>query len=317
LLCKNPYYSKETGDLYGCGQCLFCRINRRREWTLRIMLESFCHPFNSFLTLTYDEVPLCGSVCTVHLRNFLKRLRKAVPNRIRFYACAEYGTKNLRPHYHLALFGVHPCRYIQPQNLKGVLTKGKTPGQITCQCPECQFIYNIWQKGIIYNARLEKDSAQYIASYIIDKMDKKTCDLYGLAPEFTRMSNRRGIGLGFDGEGLDFLFKFMKSDLGNDYLDKVGDVPHTINFGGKPWPLGNYLRRELRVRLGRDEKTPSHILEAVDLDRRLALAEWRKDNPLDASFTRNDRIDNEKMFRQKRLNKESKYKLYSQRKVKL
>ena len=39
---------------------------------------------------------------------FMKRLRKKYSDdRIRFYACGEYGSETFRPHYHAILFGLH------------------------------------------------------------------------------------------------------------------------------------------------------------------------------------------------------------------
>jgi ssDNA-binding Zn-finger/Zn-ribbon topoisomerase 1 len=284
------------------------------------MLESFCHPYNSFLTLTYENVPLCGSVCPTHLRNFLKKLRKRyyekTGDRIRYYAVAEYGGRFLRPHYHLALFNYPSCYYGEPRNSK--FTRGKTPKQIVCDCPNCQFLYDVWQKGITFNGRLEPKSAQYIASYIVDKVTVKNPVENGRFGEFNRMSTDPGIGLGNkDHIGLDFLVDFFKSDCGEEYLETHGDVPHTINHGGKPWPLGDYLRRKLRERLERDVRTPSNILDQVDQERRDELNKWRSENPDLVSFTRNDKLDTYQMNIQKMRNKEAKFNLYQKRKDKL
>ena len=99
--------------MVGCGQCIHCRANRRREWVLRILLELEKHEFNTFLTLTYDDVhlPADQSLKTEHLTNFFKRLRYKVDYPIRYYAVGEYGEETERPHYHVALFGHPNCQY--------------------------------------------------------------------------------------------------------------------------------------------------------------------------------------------------------------
>ena len=93
----------------GCGQCLPCRINKRREWTFRLELEASLHEHNSFVTLTYADqfLPEDGSVNPRHTQLWLKRLRKVLdPRKVRFFLCGEYGDQTFRPHYHACLFGV-------------------------------------------------------------------------------------------------------------------------------------------------------------------------------------------------------------------
>ena len=66
------------------------------------------HEENSFLTLTFDDqhLPVDYSVSTRDMQLFIKKLRKQVqPKQVRFYLGAEYGDLNLRPHYHIILFG--------------------------------------------------------------------------------------------------------------------------------------------------------------------------------------------------------------------
>lgn len=56
MLCKKMVQSK--GVVHPCGQCTFCRINRKRDWISRLLLEAACHPINQFWTLTYEEETL-------------------------------------------------------------------------------------------------------------------------------------------------------------------------------------------------------------------------------------------------------------------
>lgn len=66
-----------------------------------------------FITLTYDTdfVPITKrGFMTINKRDcqlFLKRLRKAnKAKKIKYYLAAEYGTKFMRPHYHVIMFNV-------------------------------------------------------------------------------------------------------------------------------------------------------------------------------------------------------------------
>ena len=53
MRCKNLI---PVGQHYvPCGQCLACRINRRREWLARLHLEALDHDVVLFATLTYSD----------------------------------------------------------------------------------------------------------------------------------------------------------------------------------------------------------------------------------------------------------------------
>ena len=60
--------------LLPCGQCMECRINKAREWSVRLVHEAKMHERSSFLTLTYndDQLPVDNSLYYPHVQKFLK-----------------------------------------------------------------------------------------------------------------------------------------------------------------------------------------------------------------------------------------------------
>jgi len=105
----NPLRAHQTADdplELPCGKCMGCRLERARQWSIRIMHETQMHGPSSFVTLTYDDehLPPDYSIVPADFQNFIKRFRHYY-GPVRYYACGEYGEKNLRPHYHAILFG--------------------------------------------------------------------------------------------------------------------------------------------------------------------------------------------------------------------
>lgn len=216
------------------------------------------HQDNTFLTLTYDNgsLPILSSglatLMPEHLRDFLKRLRKKhSPNRLRFFACGEYGEENERPHYHAALFSFPNCE-------RGQTGLGRVNPRWDNCCSICRLVGETWGKGNIFLGTLEADSAQYVAGYVTKKMTHRQNPwLKGRDPEFARMSNRPGIAADFM---WDSASAFMEFNLGHTQ----SDVPVTLRHGSKQLPLGRYLRMKYREYIGRDKKTPEQVLTALD-----------------------------------------------------
>jgi len=231
------------GGAYGCGQCLPCRINRRRVWTHRILLEAAQHEANSFATLTYDDdhCPGDNSVSPRALTLFLKRLRKDLPFKIRYFGCGEYGEQSGRPHYHLALFGYPSCRY-------GITSQKKAK----C-CENCDRLSDAWGLGKILLGSLEPASAAYVAGYVSKKWTRAN-DPGGRHPSFARMSLRPAIGIGMMHEVASVL-------LQHGLEERMVDVPLTLQHGTKQWPLGRFLRRKLRTYIGREANAPAEVME--------------------------------------------------------
>lgn len=230
MICLKPF--RQGVMEFGCGQCLPCRVNRRRVWTARLVLEAALHTESRFVTLTYDEdhYPEDGSVSPRALQLYLKRLRRAVsPNKVRFFGCGEYGTHTFRPHYHVCLFGTGDEGAIR----------------------DC------WTLGFVHVGDLSTSAAAYACGYVVKKMTgKDDARLQGRHPEFVRMSLRPGIGAGADR----FLFGALVDRDGVIRFDR--DVPGVIRHEGQFWSVGRYIRSRLRKAFGGDGRMPEAELEA-------------------------------------------------------
>src|SRR5699024_11074111 len=111
MKCAYPQKNWRSGLEYPCGQCTHCRINKRRAWTLRNMLElEDWSGVASFVTLTYDEdhIPYPALVNRRDPQLFFKLLRYKFGSPLRYFGCAEYGGRTHRPHYHFIIYGMAP-----------------------------------------------------------------------------------------------------------------------------------------------------------------------------------------------------------------
>lgn len=247
MLCRDP--RTFGGQVVGCGQCLPCRFNKRREWTHRIMLESLQWERNAFISLSYSDehLPRAARVDAAELRPrdlqlWLKRLRKAWPDPIRFFAVGEYGDETQRPHYHAALFNFPTC------------VRSRTDHRRSRCCEVCELVRVTWGLGAVDLGVLETSSAQYVAGYVTKKLTRRDDPrLLGRHPEFARMSLRPGIGQSAMHE---VASELMRLDLDTS----EADVPVSLRHGKRMLPLGRYLRRELRKMIGNDPKTPESVL---------------------------------------------------------
>lgn len=94
-----------------CGRCNECRARRISGWSFRLQKELLISNSALFVTLTYNTPPLTTkkfmNLEKIHLQNFFRYLRRD-GQKIKYYACGEYGTATMRPHYHIILFNTTP-----------------------------------------------------------------------------------------------------------------------------------------------------------------------------------------------------------------
>lgn len=231
-----------SGLPHPCRQCLACRVNARRIWAARIMLEAQYHEHSSFVTFTYAKEPADGSVVKEHLSSTFHRLRKILSlqgRRVRFFGVGEYGELGHRPHYHAAVFG---CSLADQQRLESAWNGLRTTDGA--------------EPGFVHVGSLSPDSAAYISGYVVKKLTAAASPS-GRTPEFAVMSRRPGVGL----VALPALVEALSTKAGAMFISQTGDVPVAFMVAGRLMPLGDYLRRRLRLVLFGEENTPARAKE--------------------------------------------------------
>ena len=178
-----------------CGKCHPCKKIRRMEWSLRLKDEFDSAIAATFITLTYNPeslpniyhklelqpdnkknwMPYQSKYPTVnkkHLVDYIKRIRKHFNKvntisdaKFRYYACAEYGTKTRRPHYHIILYNFPKEHHHELQNK--------------------------WQFGHIQLGEVNAKSINYITKYVFKDFYHKTDTRQ---PPYSTMSKKPIIG---------------------------------------------------------------------------------------------------------------------------
>lgn len=179
-----------------CGRCIGCRLERSRQWAVRLMHEAQSHADAAFLTLTYDpeHLPAGGGLVKADFVKFMKRLRRTRPPRsVRYFHCGEYGSKKRRPHYHAIVFGV-PFE-------DRVFFKEES-GNKLYRSPELE---RLWPFGASLIGAVTFESAAYVARYCVEKMhffgefvyehiDPESGEVLPIQPEYVTMSLKPAIG---------------------------------------------------------------------------------------------------------------------------
>ncbi|WGL31432.1 replication initiator protein [Dipodfec virus UOA04_Rod_1040] len=138
-----------------CGKCAVCKERRKSAWMLRNTLEYLSSDSAYFFTLTYndDHLPLKvtddGVILPVvrkrDIQLFLKRLRKSLDYKIRYFVVSEYGPKTFRPHYHGIIYNIHR--------------------------EDLEKIGNAWSNGFVKVDPVTPGRIAYCSSYCFDDLD--------------------------------------------------------------------------------------------------------------------------------------------------
>lgn len=247
-------YPKKVGDsLRSCGGCYACRINDRRVWTGRLLLESFFYPESSFVTLTYEDasVPRNDDGQQVLVKKDYKRFirqfsRSSFGPNFRWYGVGEYGDDSQRPHYHFILFGVGIGWHQEVERSwsKPIKAKNITEKMVRERRIIREGNRHFQLQGFVSMSPLVPERCAYVCGYVVKKMTAEDdTRLKGRPPEFRSMSKQYG-GIGCSGLG--WLADMQMTNAGCQALAQRKDVFDAIKVEGKVWPIGEYLRDQLR-----------------------------------------------------------------------
>lgn len=133
-MCLSPirvrlptFYNKDM--FVSCGKCVECLEAKRKQLYVKLYYEFMNSTSAHFITLTYrdESVPHCfvvGSgedllnLCRADVTSHIKRWRSLCNkkgydlSRFSYFLCSEYGSKYLRPHYHILIFNVDDFRAV-------------------------------------------------------------------------------------------------------------------------------------------------------------------------------------------------------------
>lgn len=244
-----------------CGQCIGCRLERARQWQVRLMHEANLHELKCFITLTYDDehLPYGQTLVKNDFQTFMRRLRKehAKNNnnaKIRFFHCGEYGEKNGRPHYHAILFGIH----FADKRKHSTNEQGDT-------LYTSETLSRIWGKGHCLIGAVSAETCGYTARYILKKVTGKqakehyqyivpeTGEVIHKQPEYITMSLKPGIGYGW--------YERFKTD--------VFPADRVVQKGKEQLPPSYYTRLL--------EKEDEQTLKKIKLKRLTRAAKYKAD----------------------------------------
>ncbi len=250
MLCAFPARVSEK-TTRPCGQCIPCKVNHKRKWLARLLLESKTAGSTQFLTLTYnpESQPICkdpetgevlGTIVKSHVQDYIRELRVQLSRipwfpssqspRVRYFAVGEYGTRSERPHYHLILFGLD-------ERFHETITK-------------------TWKAGFSSIRPADSASMAYTLKYSMKSLgDPENPWLRGRAPTFALMSKRPPLGTLF----LPKVAKSIKQVAFDSKDNPICPLPTTVTIDGENYPLDRTLQSSLSKLLNIDGNPAKHL----------------------------------------------------------
>ena len=278
-----------------CGGCVGCRLDYSRQWANRCMLELQYHDSAYFCTFTYDDDhvprsyypdPETGEALpslTLDKRDFqllMKRIRRRFEDdKIRFFACGEYGGKTYRPHYHAILFGLHLDDLVPYKTVREggeLYTYYNSPSLQSCWCDSAGNPI-----GYVVVGQVTWESCAYVARYVMKKLKGKEAlfyDAHGIAPEFTLMSRRPGLARQYYDDHPD-VFDYNKINISTPKGGKSFKPPRYFErLFEDDQPEKSAELREIRKRLAADAQRAKLSRTSLDLQELLDVEESRQTN---------------------------------------
>lgn len=240
MLCLHPtQFGKHKA---ACGQCVNCRINHKLRWMGRMALEQhYGNPGmpGAFVTLTYkpEALPEGGNLNRAHVTEFVRELKRRLSPSERYFCVGEYGSKTLRPHYHLLHFGAF----------------GNDAWE--------RIYRHCWPHGHIQVGQAEGAVFNYITGYVTKKLDQAhqaEIEDRGLVPEFFSCSLKPTLGY----TGLIAMARMINTEQGARGLVEHG-FPRGYNLGGRYFPFFRRDRLKVMHLAGYSEDQMEHWLQRV------------------------------------------------------
>lgn len=200
--------TRRDGHQFPCGQCTNCKINKRRDWQSRLLLEAASHDYSAFVTLTFEDRGIRTILRRSDVHWFFRQLRVVHPN-ARHFTAGEYGSIFGRAHYHSVIFSDRP-----------ILDS---------------HIRESWPFGSVDIGNVEPASLDYVLGYLLKQSKQIVWPVEERYPEFRSFS--QGLGkfalphLLLDGTQLPREFRVYgkKWPLGRYIRDRARKLGFTVS----------------------------------------------------------------------------------------